>query len=199
MNCMRISDSTFTFKVIVLTLSFEPLMEAVQLEEIKAWEERLQEWSSERLTREGYALNELAGTWVGTEKKGQRHLASFNKVGKAATHDFDWNRLEWVLLPPVEGADPRPGSSVVISRTHPLVDAVGASGEIMKRDVNPDDDSPVIAREDYLQGIVRKRSRGKIVLAFDCQFDLGEEAATTWRLVSVLARLTIDSISLPTT
>lgn len=69
-------------------------MEAVDAEERAAWAERLSEWSSERLIREGYALTELAGAWVGTEKKGQRQIACFNKVGKAATHDFDWNRLE---------------------------------------------------------------------------------------------------------
>lgn len=76
--------------------SFEPLVTAVQEEDDKAWESRLQEWNTERLEREGYALTRLGGTWVGTEGKGKnpRHVACFTKLGKEATRDFSWNRLE---------------------------------------------------------------------------------------------------------
>ncbi|WVW84149.1 hypothetical protein I302_106178 [Kwoniella bestiolae CBS 10118] len=95
---------------------FIPLLEAEQAEEERLFNSRIAEWSFDRLRREGYALDEMRGS-KGYQPKSLMGLGTvYGFVRGKGDRELPFNRFTI-------------GSNVILSRTDPQVDAVGATAD----------------------------------------------------------------------
>ncbi|OCF74278.1 hypothetical protein I204_04648 [Kwoniella mangroviensis CBS 8886] len=99
---------------------FIPLLEAEQAEEERLFNSRIAEWSFDRLKREGYALDEMRGS-KGYQPKSMIGLGTvYGFVRGKGDRELPFNRFTI-------------GSNVILSRTDPSVDAVGATADSKNR------------------------------------------------------------------
>ncbi|WWC89106.1 uncharacterized protein L201_004024 [Kwoniella dendrophila CBS 6074] len=94
------------------TKHFQPLLEAEQAEEERIFNERIAEWSFERLKREGYTLDEMRGSIKYQPKSLVGLYTVYNFIRGKGDRELPFNRFTV-------------GTNVVISRIDPKVDPVG--------------------------------------------------------------------------
>jgi regulator of nonsense transcripts 1 len=127
------------------------LLEAEQAEAERQFNERLKNWSDAQLMREGFMLDRLGGDAAWQPKfKVEGRVVTFAKIGRAATRPLPAHQFE-------------PGTTVLLSRTDPLVDPA----------VNPDLDEP-------LKGSVLSHARGNVRVIFP--FVPPDIAEGLWRI-----------------
>ncbi|WWC94560.1 hypothetical protein V866_001407 [Kwoniella sp. B9012] len=130
---------------------FIPLLEAEQAEEERLFNSRIAEWSFDRLRREGYALDEMRGS-KGYQPKSIIGLGTvYGFVRGKGDRELPFNRFTI-------------GSNVILSRTDPLVDAVGATAD----------------GKNKLVGSVWNSSKGNLRIMFPQ--DIGDIDNGHWRL-----------------
>lgn len=100
-------------------------------EEEQLFNIRLEEWSIDRLKREGYALDGMTASVRYQPRSKSGHIVTFSRTGKTVT-PLPFNRFTYALLPCIAARayDCRIGSSVVLSRTDPMVDRVRVNGTL---------------------------------------------------------------------
>ncbi|KAL7421984.1 hypothetical protein Q5752_003756 [Cryptotrichosporon argae] len=100
---------------------FKPLLLA-ELDEVRReFEERLYQWSETKMESDGYMRDQLAAALGPPPKAGEGHTVTFTYTGKGASRD-DFDRHRLVV-----------GANVVLSKTHPLLDPVLDTCEILQR------------------------------------------------------------------
>lgn len=101
--------------------SFLPLLEFERVEAERQFNERLKDWSNEQLFREGFMLEGLGASTTWQPKfKLPGTVATFSRLGSDATKPLPVNQFE-------------PGTTVLLSRTDPLVDpALDEENETLK-------------------------------------------------------------------